>query len=198
VGIASRSSLRAWLRAPGSLSRRLARLGERFEVEVLRQAVTPLRAQERLALGLPRRGCTVVREVLLRVDGVPLVWARSALHQSALAGPWKALKGLGARPLAHLLYDDPRITRSELQPRRLARHGHTRRQMLKQWRQATGAEASAQMLWARHSVFRRGGAQLRVLELFAPELAGVSTTGPLASHCAGISKLDDSRSRRAG
>ena len=171
MGMASRASLRAWLRAPGSLSRRLARLGSRFEVQLLRQAVTPLRAQERLALGMPRRGCTLVREVLLRVDGQPLVWARSALHQQALAGPWKALKGLGTKPLAHLLYDDPRIHRSELQPRRLARHGHTRRAMQQQRQAATGQPPSAQMLWSRNSVFTRHGAQLRVMELFAPEVA---------------------------
>jgi chorismate--pyruvate lyase len=170
MGIASRDSLRDWLRAPGSLSRRLAALGQRYEVQVLRQEVTPLRAQERAALGLPRRGCTVVREVILRVDGRPLVWARSSLHQSALAGPWRALKGLGAKPLGHLLYDDPRVRRSELQPRRLARHGHTRRQMRKQWLAATGEAASPQMLWSRNSVFSRCGAALRVMELFAPEL----------------------------
>ena len=170
MGIASRDSLRDWLRAPGSLSRRLAALGGRFEVQVLRQQVTPFRAQERHALGLPRRGCTVVREVILRVDGRPLVWARSSLHQSALAGPWRALKGLGSRPLAHLLYADPRVRRSELQPRRLARHGHTRRQMGKQWLAATGTAASPQMLWSRNSVFNRRGSALRVMELFAPEL----------------------------
>lgn len=172
MGIASRSGLRDWLRAPGSLSRRLAALGQRYEVQVLRQEVAPLRGPERAALGLPRRGCTVVREVILRVDGQPLVWARSALHASALAGPWKALKGLGAKPLGHLLYADQRVARSELQPRRLARHGHTRRQMQKQWLAATGTEASPQMLWSRNSVFRRCGAQLRVMELFAPALAG--------------------------
>lgn len=171
MGIASRLGLRDWLRAPGSLSRRLAALGQRFEVQLLRQAVTPLRAPERRALGLPRRGCTVVREVLLRVDGEPLVWARSALHASALAGPWKALKGLGTRPLAHLLYADPRVQRSELQPRRLARHGHTRRHMQRQWLAATGEAAEPQMLWSRNSVFHRKGAELRVMELFAPQLA---------------------------
>ena len=138
MGLANRSGLRHWLSVPGSLSQHLARLGQRFEVQVLSQRVAPLRRQERQALGLPRGGLTVVREVLLRVDGEPLVWARSALHQSALAGPWKALKGLGSRPLAHLLYDDPRIRRSTLQPRRLSRHGHTRRHMQRQWRQATG------------------------------------------------------------
>jgi len=170
MGIASRHSLRGWLRAPGSLSRRLARLGTRFEVQVLRQEVTPLRAPERLALGLPRRGCTVVREVILRVDGRPLVWARSSLHQSALAGPWRALKGLGTKPLAHLLYDDPRVARSELRPRRLARHGHTRRHMQRQWLAATGTPAPAQMLWSRNSVFSRYGAALRVMEPFVPDM----------------------------
>jgi len=172
VGIATRDSLRDWLRAPGSLSRRLAKLGERFEVQVLRQGVAPFRARERAALGLPPRGLTVVREVILRVDGEPLVWARSALHQRAITGPWRAVKGLGARPLAHLLYDDPRISRSELEPRRLARQGHTRRHAARQWQEAVGEAMPAQMLWSRNSVFSRGGAQLRVMELFNPGLAG--------------------------
>ena len=172
MGIATRDSLRDWLQAPGSLSRRLARLGRGFEVQVLRQGVAPLRALERSALGLPPRGLTVVREVILRVDGAPLVWARSAVHQRATTGPWRALKGLGTRPLAHLLYDDHRISRSELQPRRLARHGHTRRHAGRQWLAATGAPMSAQMLWSRNSVFSRSGMQLRVMELFAPALAG--------------------------
>jgi chorismate--pyruvate lyase len=171
MGIATRDSLRDWLRAPGSLSRRLARLGERFEVQVLRQGVAPFRARERSALGLPARGLTLVREVILRVDGEPLVWARSALHQRATLGPWRALKGLGARPLGHLLYDDPRITRSELEPRRLNRHGHTRRHAARQWQAATGEAVSPQMLWSRNSVFSRSGVQLRVMELFVPDLA---------------------------
>lgn len=170
MGIATRDSLRDWLRAPGSLSRRLARLGERFSVQLLRQRVAPFRAQERAALGLPPRGLTVVREVILRVDGEPLVWARSAVHQRATTGPWRALKGLGTKPLAHLLYDDDRIHRSELQPRRLSRHGHTRRHAARQWLAATGQVMPAQMLWSRNSVFSRGGAQLRVMELFAPAL----------------------------
>ena len=170
MGIATRDSLRDWLQAPGSLSRRLAKLGERFSVQVLRQRVAPFRALERRALGLPPRGLTVVREVILRVNGQPCVWARSAVHQRATTGPWRALKGLGTKPLAHLLYDDYRIHRSELQPRRLSRHGHTRRHAARQWQVATGEAMPAQMLWSRNSVFSRGGAQLRVMELFAPGL----------------------------
>lgn len=167
MGIATRDSLRDWLRAPGSLSRRLAKLGERFEVQVLRQAVAPLRKHERAALGQPHYGLALVREVILRVDGEPLVWARSAVHQRATRGAWKALRGLGNRPLAHMLYDDPRIHRSQLQPRRLSRHGATRRQMAGQWRAATGSDPSPQMLWSRNSVFTCRGADLRVMEMFS-------------------------------
>lgn len=170
MGIASRDSLRAWLHAPGSLSQRLALLRERFEVAVLRQRTAPLRRQELLAQGLPRRGCTTIREVILRVDGQLLVWARSALHQQALRGPWCSLRGLGNRPLAHLLYADRRVQRNELQSRRLARHGHTRRHAQRQWLASTGTAASAQMLWSCHSVFSRRGAQLRLTELFTPEM----------------------------
>lgn len=173
MGIAERHSLRAWLRAPGSLSQRLARHGC-FEVELLRQATAKLRAPERRQLGSPRRGCTLVREVVLRVDGQPLVWARSSLHKSGLAGPWKALKGLGQKPLATLLYTDPRVSRSLLQPRRLAVQGATRRQMQRQWQQATGSAPPRAMLWSRHSVFRRQGALLRVMELFHPAVAGLA------------------------
>lgn len=167
MGIATRDSLRDWLRAPGSLSRRLARLGQRFEVQLLRQTVAPLRKHERAALGQPHYGLALVREVILRVDGEPLVWARSAVHQRSTRGAWKALRGLGTRPLAHMLYDDPRIHRSQLQPRRLARHGATRRQMARQWREATGSEPSPQMLWSRNSVFTCQGADLRVMEMFS-------------------------------
>lgn len=172
MSISARDSLRAWLRAPGSLSQRLARHG-RFEVQLLRQATAKLRAPERRQLGHPRRGCTLVREVLLRVDGKPLVWARSSLHKTGLAGPWKALKGLGTRPLATLLYADPRVSRSLLQPKRLAVQGPTRRQMARQWQQVTGEAPPRGMLWSRHSVFRRQGALLRVMELFHPDVAAL-------------------------
>jgi chorismate--pyruvate lyase len=146
VGIATRHSLRDWLKAPGSL-----------------------RPHERRALGAC--GLSLVREVLLRVDGEPLVWARSAVDLRSTRGPWAALRGLGSRPLAHLLYDDPRIHRSELQPRRIARFGPTRRQADRQWRAATGTPLPPGMHWSRNSVFTRGGARLRVMELFAPDVA---------------------------
>jgi chorismate lyase len=172
MGLAMRGSLRAWLQAPGSLSRRLAALGRGFEVELLRQGLARLLPAERAVLGT--RGPSLVREVVLRVSGEPVVWARSAVAARATRGPWKALKGLANRPLAHLLYGDPRIHRSELQPLRLPRCSRTRRRLAQGWQRASGSAPPAGMLWSRHSVFRRHGAALRVMEVFAPQLAAAA------------------------
>ena len=76
-----------------------------------------------------------------------------------------------------------KVWRSRLQARRLSRHGHTRRQLQRQWREATGSDPSAQMLWSRNSVFRRRGALLRVMETFVPGMkALVPAPGPRVFH----------------
>lgn len=166
-----RSVLRQWLHAPGSLSRRLAALGQRFEVQTLRQGPARLHRHEIEALGAQAHGRMWVREVLLRVDGEPMIWARSAAPRAALAGPWRALLGLGSRPLADLLFKDPRVTRSPLAVERLAHAGPLRNRMARQWMRANGQPPSHAMVWARSSVFHKHGAPLRVMELFSPSLA---------------------------
>lgn len=163
--------LRRWLRAPGSLSRRLAAMGERFEVQTLRQGCARLHRHERERLGPHRPGRTWVREVLLRVDGEPLVWARSIAPRASLAGPWRALLGLGTRPLADLLFKEPRVTRTPLRDEHLRRGSPLRRRLDRHWAKASGHVAPHNMVWARSSVFRKRGAPLQVMEAFAPSLA---------------------------
>lgn len=163
-------ALRRWQRAPGSLTARLKGLGEHFEVLTLRQRVAPLLREERRELGAGRH---LVREVILQVDGVPLVWARSVAPARALAGPWRALAGLGARPLGQLLFDDPRVARSPLRPHRWCRgdigHGRVRRD----WLEFTGKDWPGAVVAGRSSVFLRQGVKLRVFEAFAPGLEKV-------------------------
>ena len=166
-----RAVLRQWLSASGSLSRRLAALGESFEVQTLRQGAARVLHAEARALGAHRRMRCWVREVVLRVDGVPLVWARSIAPCRTLNGPWRALRGLGSRPLADLLFNDSAVCRTPLRRERLAAHGPLAAHAARQWRRATASEAPAGMRWTRSSVFRRRGAPLRVMELFAPALA---------------------------
>jgi len=165
------SVLRQWLRAPGSLSRLLAALGTRFEVQTLCQGPARLLRVEAADLGSRGRGRCWAREVLLRVDGQALVWARSVVPSVALRGPWRALLGLGSRPLADLLFKEPRVSRSPLRRERLVPGGMLHRQLLRQWQRAEAHRPPAGMVWARSSVFRKHGMPLRVMEAFSPRLA---------------------------
>jgi chorismate--pyruvate lyase len=135
-------------------------------VRVLAQAVMPLWREEEQDLGV-RSG--YVREVVLLLDGVPVVWARSATPLHAMQGPWRAMRGLGTRPLAELLFAGRRVQRLPLQAHRLASRGRMERHVRKQWlglpQQAMGAKVPQ---WARSSVFLHKGQPLRVMEAFAP------------------------------
>jgi chorismate--pyruvate lyase len=168
-----RRALRHWLRRSGSLSAHLQTLGSRFEVQTLVQQVMPLLPGEAASLGIAARVRCLVREVVLRVDGQPLVWARSVVPARALSGPWRHLGGLGSRPLAHLLFDSPAVRREALQALALSTPGPWRARLEHGWHQAVGNGWPARQAWGRHSVFHKAGAPLRVTEVFAPVMAGL-------------------------
>ena len=173
-------TLRAWLRSGGSLSRQLATAFGAFEVQVLAQSSAPARLDELRLLRQASAGRAKVlrchvREVILWGDGRPLVHARSVLPgvQSVLA--WRALRGLGTRPLADLLFG--------LRAARCQRLGAGRmaplqaRRLAQRLRQASGgrhpeavpaAAWEGSPLWWRRSVFTRRGVPLLVTEWFAP------------------------------
>lgn len=135
-----------WLKAPGSLTARLRQHGH-VTVQVIRQGTCRLAPAEQKALG---QVSAHVREVLLRVNGEAMVWARSATSLRALKGPWKALKGLGNRPLAELLFSHAQVRRGPL-------HLH---------QNCTGRSPR----WGRASIFVHHGHPLRVMESFSPRI----------------------------
>lgn len=153
---------RRWLKASGSLTARLRQHGH-VQVQVLSQGTQRLSPQERRALRLVSGH---VREVILLVDGVATVWARSVTSPRALRGPWKALKGLGSRPLAELLFSHARVVRGPLH-RHAWRHGGAEHQRaLRHWPR----KGSPPPRWARASVFEHHGQRLRVMESFSPRV----------------------------
>lgn len=175
--------LRQWLSAPGSLTARL-RLHGRVRVEVLDQGRRWLWPQERRALGC---GVGHVREVVLRIDERPAVWARSSVPVRAVKGPWQAIRGLGTRPLAELLFSHRAVRRGPLRALRLTAHGPAGSHMARQWARlhpaadavaagdisASPSSSRSSLLgpapcWARHSLFLHHGQPLQVLEAFAP------------------------------
>ncbi len=163
----ARGGLRRWLQASGSLSARLAATGQTFSVQVLSQGRQALTTDEARALGLCRQRVGYVREVMLRVDGQPLVFARSVTAHTDSLAIWRSVRGLGSRPLADLLFKRSGIMRAPLAYSQLARQSLLQRQVARSWRAATGVTLDHPSLPARRSVFSRRGAALLVMEVFA-------------------------------
>lgn len=165
--------LRQWLTAPGSLTARLRRHGQ-VSVQVISQGRQTLWPQERQALRCQQGH---VREVVLRIDGRPAVWARSATPLPAVKGPWRAIKGLGTRPLAELLFEHNQVRRSPLQVQLFAQQSPERHHLARQWAALTVARHERAPTWARRSVFWHRGHPLQVMESFAPWVLKLSAGG---------------------
>lgn len=167
-----RGSVRRWVGAAGSLSARLAGAGRTFTVQVMAQGRQPLRPDEARALGLAGERVGYVREVVLRVDSVALVFARSVTAHHHSLGPWRAIRGLGTRPLADVLFKRASaITRRPLEFAELRPASGLRRDVGHAWQIATGQQPASRVLPARRSVFVRRGAPLLVMEVFAPPIS---------------------------
>ena len=117
-----------------------------------------------------------VREVVLSIDGRPAVWARSVTSQSGLKGPWRALKGLGTRPLAELLFEHPQVKRDPLWGARLPLSSLEQSHLARQWHalEHGAAELGPAPAWVRRSVFWHKGHALQVMECFAPWVLALS------------------------
>lgn len=165
----ARGPLRRWLKATGSLSAHLAATGSVFSVQVLRQRREALRSDEAQALGLHAGRAGYAREVLLRVDGRALVFARSVTTHADSLAAWRSVRGLGTRPLADVLFKRSGITRGPLRYRQLAPSTVIHRRVSQHWhasRDPSQQDRLPRSLSARRSAFERRGAPLLVMEVF--------------------------------
>lgn len=145
-----------WLFDERSLTRRLTDLSANgFSVAPLREGWLPLRDDECAALDVPPGSTGWVREVYLRGNGQPWVFARSVAARQALEGSGLDLQQLGSRSLGELLFSDQAFARGELQ---VCRYPGA-------W---LPAEAVQDGLWARRSCFRREQLAVLVAEVFLP------------------------------
>jgi len=157
------AGIREWLTRSGSLSEHLRKACPgAFRVTRLMQRRACVWPDERAVLDLAADGLPLVREVLLLCDDIPVVFARSLAAARYLDGPWRALRGLGSRPLATMLFAEPHIARGALEFCRL----DARKPLYR--RAAAAVNELPPDLWARRSVFRRDGAPLLVTEVFLP------------------------------
>lgn len=151
-----------WLMRPGALTAGLRRVGA-MDLRVLSEYADGVPLDEARAMGLEVNTPVWIREILMSIDGVGSVAARSLTPLAASHGVWQGMRRLRTRPLADMLYHDRSIVRSPFVCRRLASpvpfYATARR---------VRADTDRGALWARRSVFWRYGQPLLVAECFMP------------------------------
>ncbi len=152
-----------WLLDEDSLTSRLKKYCQgQFRVQVLSQARRrPMIDESSLLMQLPRT-VSVVRQVLLRCNDTPWVFARTVIPVSTLTGGQWRLTRLGRRPLGEALFTDKRARRGPIIPLRVSPgtvlHG------------MVGPHHRGEPLWGRRSLFWYGERPLLITELFLPQM----------------------------
>lgn len=162
--------MRHWLTDRISLTVKLAAHCRQFRVQRLHQQRGMALADEYQALGLARRIGVRERDVLLRCDEVPMVFAHTVVPLSASATDWPFYSSLGERSLGFTLFCDPQVMRGALHYARLY-PGHP---LLQRAAVALGMPGFAQPLLARRCLFRRKRGSLLVTEVFLPTISGLA------------------------
>ncbi|WP_230404736.1 MULTISPECIES: chorismate lyase [Undibacterium] len=158
-----------WLTDRNSLTARLIARSQSFRVQRLRQGRALCLPDEADAIALPRVQQVIEREVVLRCDETPVVYAHTVLPLTATASHWPLFASLGNRSLGTTLFSDPLVQRGQLQYARLWREHRLMKRIAAEY----ALPAECQFLWARRSVFRRKGSPLLVTEVFLPEILGL-------------------------
>ncbi|MDB5960030.1 MAG: chorismate--pyruvate lyase [Massilia sp.] len=167
----------AWLTAGGSLTARLIAHSRAFRVQRLHQNTALCLADEARAIGMAGRGRVLEREVLLRCDGNPVVFAHTVVPLSDSASDWPLFGGLGERSLGSTLFYDPLVRRGQLEFARLrAGHPLVRRALV-----AAGAPATPHppVYYARRCLYRRHQGSLLVTEVFLPPVLSLLPVPPI-------------------
>ncbi|WYX63608.1 chorismate lyase [Achromobacter xylosoxidans] len=174
---------RHWLFRPGALTAGLRQVGQ-VRLRVLAEYADGAPADEAHAMRIAPGAPVWVREVLMSVDGIDSVPARSLTPLRASHGAWQGMRRLLTRPLADMLYHDSTVIRSPFACRRLASPVPFHATALGALA-ANGKARQAGRGWARRSVFWRQGQPLLVAECFLPDfwklLAGRAAP-PLVPH----------------
>jgi chorismate--pyruvate lyase len=167
---------RAWLQSGGSLTARLKAHSTQFRVQRLHQRVALSLPDESAAIGLGRPGRVWEREVLLRCDNTPVVYAHTVVPMAATASDWPLFSTLGERSLGSTLFGDPLVRRAELEYAVL-RPGHPLAQRARAaLGLAAGMEGPDQRLYARRCLYRRRRGSLLVTEVFLPGVLALRPT----------------------
>lgn len=166
---AASAEMRDWLTDRHSLTARLVARSKQFEVRKLQQHAARCLADEFEMLGLRQRISVMERDVLLRCDGAPVVYAHTVLPLSANASHWPLFASLGNKSLGTTLFSDPLVERGALQFAQL----HPAHPLMRRIADLGLLDEGVRRLYARRSLFTRHGSSLLVTEVFLPAIAAL-------------------------
>lgn len=143
-----------WLITDASLTDKLRKLGT-LSVEVLEDAWGTPTARERQRLKLNPRHAARIRTVLLKVDGITVIYARSIIPARSIRGHWRQIKHLKNKPLGGYLFQHRTLSRSKIEVTQLPK---------------AMFPSQDQTVWARRSVFHLFGPGILVNEAFFDDI----------------------------
>lgn len=157
-------SLKPWLINSDSLTKRLQKRYTHFFVKpILIKFAKPF-TDESFLLRSPMSKQALIREVLLMGNDNAVVFAHSVLPRPSLRGPWNGLSKIGNQSLGETLFANPKIKRTCLTYKKLARHHPLSMRLTKHIQLQPAA------LWARRSIFVLSDAKIMVTEVFLPRI----------------------------
>ena len=164
-GVNPPAEMRHWLVDRVSLTVKLLACSRQFRVQRIRQSRGMSLADEHAAVRLPRRVQVREREVLLRCDERPVVYAHTIVPLAANASDWPFFGTLGERSLGTTLFGDPRVWRGAMEYARL----HAQHPLALRAAAVLGKELNGP-LFARRCLYKRGKGLLLVTEIFLPQI----------------------------
>ena len=143
-----------WLVTQDSLTAKLKSVGT-LTVEVIEDSWGTPTGRERKRLSLRPREAARIRTVLLKVDGIIVIYARSIIPARSIKGHWRQVKHLKDKPLGGYLFQHKALTRSSIEVTQLPKRMFPNQ---------------PDALWARRSVFQQFGPGILVNEAFFDEI----------------------------
>ena len=153
-------SLLDWLIEPNSLTKRLKSHCQRFTVEVLSEQIFDASAHVS-ELFKAHSQQVRVREVVLFCDTHPMVYAQSWIPEQPQLQANIDLRHLGDKPLGEVIFQDPKLSRQQIQIADFSDNGDVARL-------CANYQLPCQPLWGRRSRFDLTGQQIMVCEVFLP------------------------------
>ena len=172
-GVNAPEEMRHWLTDRISLTVKLMGHSRSFRVQRLVQQRGRCFADEFSAIGLKRASCVQERDVLLRCDGTPVVFAHTVVPLTANATDWPFFSSLGERSLGTTLFGDPLVARGTLQYARLP----MRHPLLIRAGVAIGEKMAGRPIFSRRCLFKRRNGVLLVTEVFLPAIVDLRLQG---------------------